>query len=97
NRPLRHEKVVRLLDFSDTPVPGWFEERGWTPMLIASGDVCIELVQEFYANLIPTPNEALTFSTYVRGHALHFDSIDFSEFLHVADNEVQDILPHPRL
>ncbi|KAL6970285.1 hypothetical protein U1Q18_029984, partial [Sarracenia purpurea var. burkii] len=38
NRPLRSEMHVWLFDFADTPVPQWFEWRGWTPMLTATSD-----------------------------------------------------------
>ncbi|KAL6988512.1 hypothetical protein U1Q18_014264 [Sarracenia purpurea var. burkii] len=97
NRPLRHEKVVRLSDFTDSPVPGWFDRRGWMPMLIATGDVCIDLVREFYVNLLPTPNDDSTFTSYVRGHEIYYDSIIFSEFLHIADPVIYDYPPVPTI
>ncbi|KAL6986745.1 hypothetical protein U1Q18_045668, partial [Sarracenia purpurea var. burkii] len=65
NRPFCQEKTVRLSDFLGSPMQGWFERRCWTPLLLATGDVCLDLVREFYANLVPTPNED-SFSTYVR-------------------------------
>ncbi|KAL6958512.1 hypothetical protein U1Q18_050254 [Sarracenia purpurea var. burkii] len=92
NRPLPHEKTVCLFDFSESPVPGWFERRGWTPMLLATGNVCIELVQEFYANLIPTPNVDSSFTSYVRSHEIYFDSIIVSEFLQIPDPVIYDYL-----
>ncbi|KAL6979586.1 hypothetical protein U1Q18_021244, partial [Sarracenia purpurea var. burkii] len=57
NRPLCLEKTILLSDFLGSPVPGWFERRGWTPLLLATGEVCLDLVREFYANLVPTKND----------------------------------------
>ncbi|KAL6981089.1 hypothetical protein U1Q18_022720, partial [Sarracenia purpurea var. burkii] len=84
NHPLCQEKTVRLSGFLGSPVPGWFERRGWTPLLLPAGDVCLDLVREFYANLVPTPNED-SFSTYVRGHEIYMAGIVMSEFLQITD------------
>ncbi|KAL6989408.1 hypothetical protein U1Q18_015156, partial [Sarracenia purpurea var. burkii] len=77
NRPLCQEKTVRLSNFLGSLVPGWFERRGWTALLLATGDVCLDLVREFYANLVSTTNED-SFSTYVRGHEIYVAGIVMS-------------------
>ncbi|KAL6976731.1 hypothetical protein U1Q18_025517, partial [Sarracenia purpurea var. burkii] len=84
NCPLCQEKTVLLSDFLGSPVPGWFERRGWTPLLLASGDVCLDLVREFYANLVPTKDED-SFTSYVRGHEIYMAGVVMSEFLKIHD------------
>ncbi|KAL6962976.1 hypothetical protein U1Q18_037942 [Sarracenia purpurea var. burkii] len=64
-------------------------------MLLATGIVCIELVQEFYANLIPMLNVDSSFTSYVCGHEIYFDSIVISEFLQIADTVLYDYPPVP--
>ncbi|KAL6980006.1 hypothetical protein U1Q18_021657 [Sarracenia purpurea var. burkii] len=65
-----NEKTVILSDFVGSPVPGWFEWRGWTPLLLATGNVCLDLVREFYANLVPSKDDD-SFTSYVRGHDIY--------------------------
>ncbi|KAL6997861.1 hypothetical protein U1Q18_007986 [Sarracenia purpurea var. burkii] len=71
-----------------------FERRGWTPLLLDAGDVCLDLVREFYANLVPTPNED-SFSTYVRGHEIYMAGIVMSEYLQITDLVIFDYPPVP--
>ncbi|KAL6995051.1 hypothetical protein U1Q18_005185 [Sarracenia purpurea var. burkii] len=95
HRSLQNEKTVRLADFTDSPVLGWLLDRGWTPILTATGDVYKELVQEFYANLVSEHNEDYAFQTYIRGSSLHFDSIDVCRVLGIWDPVRQDYPPAP--
>ncbi|KAL6965135.1 hypothetical protein U1Q18_036190 [Sarracenia purpurea var. burkii] len=92
NRPLCQERTVRLPDFLGSPVPGWFERRGWTPLLLATGDVFLDLVREFYANLVPTKNED-SFSTYVRGHEIYMAGVVMPEYLQITDPVIFDYPP----
>ncbi|KAL6989660.1 hypothetical protein U1Q18_015411 [Sarracenia purpurea var. burkii] len=94
-RNLRHEKTVRLDDFTDSPVHGWLVGRGWTLILTATGDACLELVQEFYANLVSRPNEEYNFLTHIRGHSLHFDGTDVCRVLGIRDPPMQQYPPAP--
>ncbi|KAL6973980.1 hypothetical protein U1Q18_028162, partial [Sarracenia purpurea var. burkii] len=83
------EKTVLLSDFLGSLVPGWFERRGWTHMLLATGDVYLDLVREFYANLVPTKNED-SFSSYERGHEIYMAGVVMSEFLQIRDPVIFD-------
>ncbi|KAL6987201.1 hypothetical protein U1Q18_012952 [Sarracenia purpurea var. burkii] len=95
NQFSQHEKTVRLDDFTDSPVHGWLVGRGWTPILTATGDACLELVQEFYANLVSRPNEEYNFLTHIRGHSLHFDGTDVCRVLGIRDPPMQQYPPAP--
>ncbi|KAL6962680.1 hypothetical protein U1Q18_037638 [Sarracenia purpurea var. burkii] len=78
------ERTVQLSDFLGSPVPRWFDRRGWTPLLLTTGDVCLNLVREFYDNLVPTKNED-SFSTYVRGQEIYMAGVVMSEYLQITD------------
>ncbi|KAL6959466.1 hypothetical protein U1Q18_039615, partial [Sarracenia purpurea var. burkii] len=88
--------TVRLDDFTDSPVHGWLVDRGWTLILTATGDACLELVQEFYANLVSKPNDDFCFDTYIRGNLVQFDSTDVCRVLGIQDPPMQQYPPAPR-
>ncbi|KAB1226454.1 hypothetical protein CJ030_MR1G014161 [Morella rubra] len=56
-RPVVIERVVRLRDFNDLEYEGQsiqsnFEQRGWTQFLESTGDVYVNLVRDFYAQVV---------------------------------------------
>ncbi|KAL6988579.1 hypothetical protein U1Q18_014331, partial [Sarracenia purpurea var. burkii] len=94
-RKLQHERPVHLDDFQDSPVHDWLVGRGWTPLLTATGDACMELVQEFYANIISRPTEDYAFQTHIRGDSLDFDATDVCRVLGIRDPPMQQYPPAP--
>jgi hypothetical protein len=71
-RPVVIERVVRLRDFNELEYEGQsiqsnFEERGWAQFLETTGDVYIDLVREFYAQVITVDASVEELTIQVRG------------------------------
>ncbi|KAL6962306.1 hypothetical protein U1Q18_037264, partial [Sarracenia purpurea var. burkii] len=58
-------------------------------MLEATSEVYVELVCEFYSNMHDVSNQELTFSTFVWGHELQFDSDILASYMNIEEPIMQ--------
>ncbi|KAB1209983.1 hypothetical protein CJ030_MR6G020127 [Morella rubra] len=71
-RPVVIERVFRLRDFNELEYEGQsiqsnFEERGWAQFLGSTGDVYVDLVRDFYAQVLTVDANVEELTIQVRG------------------------------
>ncbi|MCI43952.1 hypothetical protein A2U01_0065191, partial [Trifolium medium] len=57
------------------------DNRNWGRLLNPPPSIHVDLVREFYANVMPIEDEPYSFTTMVRGRALGFDRDAINEYL----------------
>lgn len=82
-----HEKVFEInSDSQHQDMLHMFLEHGWTELLKPYTKININLLKEFYYNVVPdssptTMAGSFSFTTHVRGKTIHFDRDAINDFL----------------
>ncbi|KAL6986178.1 hypothetical protein U1Q18_019546 [Sarracenia purpurea var. burkii] len=61
--------------------------------MLEATEVYVELVREFYSNMHDVSIQELTFSTFVRGHELQFDSDILASYMNIEETVMQGYPP----